>query len=197
MLGHIHINYFKVLEWIIFIALCFVSIYLSRVVLNQFISERTSMAQSEEHIKELPTITFCFHKPELGKTSYEYGFDFKIKHILKIGDDAESAILIEGNSTLLGGIVSLNKIISDPMGNCYKISYKFKNPYNYKFSDFLVYFNQSIPRRDIPKLNAFFTSEKNVYGIAQRVWKNGKVAKVEVDKSFRKIVDLFLRNLYI
>ena len=155
------------------------------------------MAQSEEHIKELPTITFCFHKPELGKTSYEYGFDFKIKHILKIGDDAESAILIEGNSTLLGGIVSLNKIISDPMGNCYKISYKFKNPYNYKFSDFLVYFNQSIPQRDIPKLNAFFTSEKNVYGIAQRVWKNGKVAKVEVDKSFRKIVDLFLRNLYI
>ena len=76
------------------------------------------------------------------------------------------------------------------MGNCYKLSYKFKNPYNYKFSDFLVYFNQSIPWRDLPKLNAFFTSEKNAYGIALRVWKNGKVAKVEVDKSFRRIVDL-------
>ena len=190
MLRSTQVNYFKVLEWISFIVLCFVSAYFSRVVLDQFIYERTSMAQSKEHIEELPTITFCFYKPDLPIALYEYSLDFKIEHLLKMGDEKSSTFLVEGNTTLLEGIVRLNKIISAFMGNCFKISYKIKNPYDYQFSYFRLYFNQSIPWSDMPTLNAFFTSEKNVYGIGFNDWKNGKGAKVEVDKSFTKIVDL-------
>ena len=190
MLGSTHVNYLKVLEWIIVIVLCFVSVYFSRVVLHKFISERTSMAQSKEHIKELPMITFCFYKPDLPISLYEYSLDFKIEHLLKMADEKSSTFLVEGNTALLGGTVRLNKIISAFMGNCFKISYKFKNPYDYQFSYFRVFFNQSIPWSDIPTLNTFITSEKNSYGIVFNDWKNGKAAKVEVDKIYIKIVDL-------
>ena len=49
-------------------------------VLVKFFSGKTSFTQSEEPIKELPTIVICFSKPYLRKTQYEYGLDFKNKN---------------------------------------------------------------------------------------------------------------------
>ena len=185
-----HVKFFKVLEWIVFIFLLFTSFFLSRVVVDQFISERTSMTYREEPIKELPTIVFCFPKSDSSKTSYEYGLDFQIEYLLFTVDNSTSNFLVEGNNTLLEEIVRLDKIIAKYMGICYKVSYLFKNPYNYQFSLFSFHFNQSIPWRDMPTLHAYFTSEKNSYGIAFNEWKNGRVAKVEVDKGLEKTVDV-------
>ena len=185
-----HVKFFKVLEWIVFIVLLFVSFFLSRVVVHQFISERTTLSYREEPIKELPTIVFCFSMSDSSKTSYEYGLDFQIEYLLIAGDNATSKFLVEGNNTLLEEIVRLDKIIAYFMGICYKVSYFFKNPYNHQFSLFSFHFNQSFPWRDTPTLNAYFTSEINAYGIAFNEWKNGRVAKIEVDKGLEKTVDV-------
>ena len=72
--------YFKVIEWCLFFGLCGLSAVFMRGVLNKFFSGKTSFTQSEDHIKELPTVTLCFSMPNTRMTEYEYGSDFKIDY---------------------------------------------------------------------------------------------------------------------
>ena len=83
-------NFFKIIEYIFLIALCGLSGYLMYGVLDQFFSGKTGICQSKEPIKELPTITFCFTKPNSRKTEYEYGKDFKILYNNIILEEGEN-----------------------------------------------------------------------------------------------------------
>ena len=193
MLSIKHIYYFKVLEWFLFLGLCYTAAYFSHTVVLQFFRGSTSFAQSEQNITELPTITICFSAfGSYTKTAYEYGLDFKIDYLLRAENRVASTFLIEGkDTTLLGEILSFNKIISEAMGNCYKLSYiSFKNPMAYEYSQLMIYFNQSIPWLDIPTLQVFFTTEKNSYGIAVNSWKNGRMGKTSVNKGLFNSVDV-------
>ena len=52
----------KIIEWISFLGLCILAIYFMWGVMGKFLSNKTSFTQTEEPMKELPTIVFCSSK---------------------------------------------------------------------------------------------------------------------------------------
>ena len=185
-------TYFKFMDWSFYLCFCSLSAFFMWGVLDKFISGKTSFAQSNEPIKELPTITLCFSADSI-KTKYKYGLDFKLSYKLKTTRDiVTSTVLIEGKNYLneLGEIVSFRKIISRRLGNCFKFSHIFSEAKIYQFSKFLIYFNESIILPDATKLKLFFTSEINAYGLALNNWKIGKVSKIEISKGLYDNVDI-------
>ena len=189
-------RYVKFLDWILYFCLCGLSAFFMWGVLEKFISGKTSFAESEERIKELPTITLCFSNPDSTKTTYEYGLDFKLKYLIKIRDIVTSNYLIEGtNMTILENTVGFNKFISEPLGNCYKFSHIYINVMDYQYSNFILYFNESVILPDTTKLNLFFTTEKNVFGLTVGSYRNGRVAKIEINKGVHGIVDVQTEKL--
>ena len=55
-------KYFIVIEWILFFGLCGLSGVFMHGVLHNFFSGKTSFSESEEVMKELPTVVLCFSK---------------------------------------------------------------------------------------------------------------------------------------
>ena len=83
-----HVKYFQVIEYILFFCLCGLSIVFMRGVLDQFFSGKTSFSQSEEPIKELPTIVIC-QQPKRNSnitkvhSSYFFKADFEILNVFE------------------------------------------------------------------------------------------------------------------
>ena len=69
---------FQVIEYILFFGLCLLSVVFMHGVLDKFFSGKTSFSQTEDYIKELPTIVICLNKPNSSKIEYEYGSDLQI-----------------------------------------------------------------------------------------------------------------------
>ena len=189
-------SYFKFLDWILYLCFCGLSAFFMWGVLEKFISGKTSFAKSEEPMKELPTITLCFSNPDSTKTTYEYGLDFKLEYILTIRDIVKSTFLIEGtNMTVLEETVGFNKFISRTLGNCFKFSHISFNAMDYQYANFILYFDESAILHDATKLNLFFTTEINVFGLAVSSYRNGRVAKIEVNKGFFQQIDVRTEKL--
>ena len=74
-------KYFQVIEYFFFFMLCGLSVYFMHGVLDKFFSGKTSISQSEEPMKELPTIMICFSKSNSRITKFEYGLDFIIQYL--------------------------------------------------------------------------------------------------------------------
>ena len=195
MLNNQQFKCLKMLEWVIFFGLCCLSVFFMSGVLDKFISGKTGFAQSEEPIKELPTITFCFSETKTSKlVEYEYGQDFKIEYRIWFGSDNNTVILEEGkNSTLLGEIVSLNKVMARPhdiFKTCYMIN-SISDSLIKDMTEINLHFNDSISFSDIPSLEIYITSKKNAYGaVMQNYWKNGNVIISKIEKEFTKQFDL-------
>ena len=66
---------FKVLEYLILIALSFISIYLSLEAFQKYRSMDTNLALTMQDVQEHPTITICFDPVHEELT---YGQDFNI-----------------------------------------------------------------------------------------------------------------------
>ena len=79
-------NRFQVLEWIIFLALCCLSFYFMKGVLEQYFSNDTSFKHSEVMLKERPTIVICFtsiienDQKKHFTSKYVLGKDFNITY---------------------------------------------------------------------------------------------------------------------
>ena len=195
MLNNQQIKCLKIIEWFTFFGLCCLSAFFMSGVLDKFISGKTGFAQSEEPIKELPTITFCFSETKTSKlVEYEYGQDFKIEYRIWFGSDNNTVILKEGeNSTLLGEIVSLNKITTRPhdmFKTCYMLI-SISDSLIKDMTEIMLHFNESISINDLPSLEIYITSKKNAYGAAmQNYWKNGNVIISKIEKGFTKQFDL-------
>ena len=139
---------FKVIECTLFVGLCGLSGFFMWGVLDKFFSGKTSFTQSEEPIKELPTLTICFTKPESRKIEYEYDLDFRIEY--KISNSINTTFLKEGEkTTIFEGLIYLNKIQTMYFGNCYKISTvpNTKNMLNH-WRLFFLNFNETIIDND-------------------------------------------------
>ena len=185
------VNYFRVMECILYLVLFSVSAFFMWGVLDKFVSGKTSFSQSKEPTMKFPTITLCFSKHDSTITSYEYELDFVIKYFYWSEDNKTSTFLVTGsNSSVLGKVVHINKLTAAYMGTCYEINRESNGVIGNKFQEFMLYFNRSIPFKDLPLLKIFFSSEKNVYGISFNEWKNGNMAKVNIYKGVYKKIDI-------
>ena len=187
-------KYFKVIEYIFFVVFWGLSIYFMYGVLEKFFAVKTTISQSEEHIKELPSITFCFMIPNIRITEYVFGLDFIIQYeILDSKWNKSSIFLTEGeNATIIGETISLEKIIAYWEGNCYKLTSILTSKYMIKQrTQIILYFNDSITEEDLPTtLKIFVTSEKNSYGVVQNDWRDGKIFKTEIIKGMNRFYEL-------
>ena len=166
-------KYFKFIEWILFFGLCALSGIFMGGVLDKFFSRKTSFTQSEEPIKEYPTLMICLVKPESRKTEYEYDSDFRIEY--ETPHSISPTVLKEGAKTnIYRGISYLNKIQTYKMGNCYKITtvLNTENMLNH-WKKFFFNFNETI-KDDLPSVNIYVTSENNAYGVVANTWMDGK-----------------------
>ena len=72
----------RALEWLLFLALCGVSIIFIKEIILKFYSEDSSFKISEEYSIEHPTIAICnlFNKDEENGTSTDYrlGIDYEV-----------------------------------------------------------------------------------------------------------------------
>ena len=129
---------FKGVEWILFLCLCFVSVFFMREVFEKYISNKSSFIQYGEPITEHPTITICFDSSK-EFFFYEIGTDFNIT--IKNND----LNLGENKFKDTSETIYLEKILTDNYGYCYKITSitNIAKEKTYRFID--VYFNESIP----------------------------------------------------
>ena len=186
-------KYFQVIEWILYFCFCGLSVIFMHGVLDNFFSGKTSFSQSEETIKELPTIMICFSKPNISQSEYKYRSDFKIEY--KISDknwNPETTFLKEGTNKLFGEILWLQKVTTQFQGFCYNLTSVLTNKYMMKqYTEILIYFNKSASEENLPtSLKIFITSEKNSYGVVFSNWKNGKVMIADVAPNMFKILNL-------
>ena len=187
------VKYFQIIEWILYFCLCGLSVIFMYGVLDKFFSGKTSFSQSEESIKELPTIMICFSKPNLSQSEYEYRSDFKIEYRLNDRNwRPETTFLKEGTNKLFGEILWLQKVATQFQGYCYNLTSVLTNKYMMKqLTEIMIYFNESIIEENLPtNLKIYITSEKNSYGISFSDWKNGKVMKASVAPNMFKGINL-------
>ena len=190
------VKYFQIIEYILFFGLCGLSGVFMHGVLDKFFSGKTNFSQSqEESITELPTITFCFSKPNKSITKYEYGSNFKIrymiidKNILKY----DSIFLKEReNVKLLNETIYLEEIRTLYYGHCFKLTSEMTSNYMIKEETKIsIYFNNSIVKEDLPTSSEIFvTSEKNSNGVVFSDYRYGKIIKIQVNKGMVKGIDL-------
>ena len=180
---------FKVIECTLFFGLCGLSTVFLWGALDKFNSGKTSFTQSEDPIKDLPTITVCFSNPD---SRFEYEHDFKINYQIMFANESNSSTFLkEGqNSTLSGEIIHLQKMITRFFGNCYKISSILSDQQilTKSYTRFYVYFNKPVLNKSLLFVKLFFSSEKNSYGVVESNWKNGKLRRSQVDKGMAKFM---------
>ena len=187
-------KYFQIVEYTFFLSLCGLSVFLMYGVLDKFIAGKTSISQSEKSLKELPSITMCFSKPDARITEYEHELDFTIQYgIIDRKLEDHFIYLKEGeNSNLFDETIYLDKIITLRDGHCYNLQSVLNNKYMVKeVTQISIYFNESTTEEGIPPfLKVFITSENNSHGVVWSNWKNGKVMETQIDKGMEKVVDL-------
>ena len=56
-------------------------------------------------------------------------------------------------------------------------------------------FDKSISEKDLPKIQIYFTSEENTYGVITSQWLNGDVASVNIDPNEKLFYLIGLRPI--
>ena len=192
---------FKALEWISLIILTIGVGYFVKDVWHQFSSSATGVTVKSEIVEEyqLPTITFCFtpgaKESALKRYNISYyqfrGFD-KIPsevHYPQFYNDVKYKIGTDFNISLYHGIGG--KLITDGnmieeiytfyFGVCYKFTSESKIKPFMPFAIMLNFDNMLEESNDIPKkIDFYYTSEQNSYGIISGIWSEGKVFKISV-----------------
>ena len=173
-----------VVKIILLIILFLLSIPILAQIFSQFISESSSFKQSEEPIKEIPTITIC-----TPYTGLKYGIDLNISigfydyvTFIEEGQD-EYSWKENGNFKENITLEILRSLILK--GFCYKISKKITYDIVHMddgYKSITMSFNKSIPFDKLPDVDIFLTSEKNSYGVLQYEWFDGDELHLKIPK---------------
>ena len=171
------------IEWILFFLLCCLSCYFMIGVLNEYLSESTSFTISSKPITVLPTVTIClssngkFHND----VEYEYKSDFQIEY--HVDWKKSIGFLKEGmNFNRFNETINFEKIITVYFGTCYKLTAMPNFIKKGRYISLIFYFNESIPHEKLPHIRAFYTSEKNAFGIMNAYWSDGTAKSVFIEK---------------
>ena len=173
---------------IIFLILLSLSIPILVQIFSQFFSESSTFKQSEEPIKEFPTITIC-----TPYASFEYGVDLNITISMYEDTYPDPYLIDEGENIFHWNedgnndeIINLEQFYSPlAAGFCYKISKDIK--YTIKTMDdgyntITLNFNESISYEDLPNVDIFLTSQKNSPGVLHYEWMDGDELHLQFPK---------------
>ena len=182
-------------EIILLLVLFSLSLPILAQLFSQFISESSSFKQSEEPIKEFPTITIC-----TPYTNFKYGVDLNISmwiyDYMMLIEEGEYEYSWKGNGNFIE-MIKLEKFQSQILdGFCYKISknitYDIVNMDD-GYNTIILNFNKSIPYDKLPDVDMFLTSEKNSLGILMYDWMDGK----ELHLTFPKVCIFYCQTVFI
>ena len=173
--------FWKLVAWIVYIILVATSIRFTWRVLEKFAKQETAIWQYEEKIEAHPTIVICdFY------LYWEYQKHFNITYRAYQSDGLPVEVILKmGENDLKNseGIVNLAIIYTRYNAMCYSISTtrnvderetEIKLSFPYSFHD----------------KNFYFTSEKNVYGITRRDWRDGEVYSITIAHGTKKDITL-------
>ena len=169
---------------LIFLILLSLSIPILVQIFSQFFSESSTFKQSEEPIKEFPTITIC-----TPYTSFEYGVNLNIS----MGMYDYEAFIEEGeyeyswkeNGNFAEYITLENFQSLLVSGFCYKITKNITYEIAHMddgYNSITLNFNKSIPYDELPDVDIFLTSEKNSPGVLKYEWMDGDELHLKIPK---------------
>ena len=177
-------------EAIFFLILFLISIPFLSQIFNQFFSESSTFKQSEEPIKEFPTITIC-----TPYTSFKYGVDLNISMGMhgyeQFIEEGEYEYSWKENDNFVDNI-NLEKFQSLIVaGFCYKITKNITYDIVHMddgYNSITLAFNESIAHDELPDVDIFLTSEKNSPGVLKYEWMDGDELHLKIPKVCQKLL---------
>ena len=156
-------------------------------------SGATSIRQYEEAIKTHPTIIICpswtHAKPDRIK---KYLRDFTMSYTIVSSHEIEDKITLnigENNLTSSKEKIDLKEIYTDMALFCYIITSTRK--VDKSLTQIKIWSSQN---ESLPNMLVYFTSEKNSYGVTQRIWNDGKVNNVDISGGNLMIIGLMVEK---
>ena len=192
----------EIIQVIFFIGLCVVSLFFMKEVIQQFISNDTSLKQKEVNITEYPTITICPKGPNNITYSYESDFTISLGGIqLKLGNESNEDnfdifdIEYEYYDDTL--TYQLQRVYSYEGGYfCYRIN---QTGYNFIRSDqvhIYVSFEHLLTLYELPDIDVYLTSYKNSDGVIFLEWMDGNELKFALKKVSYKVYFQVFHSYY-
>ena len=177
-------------EAVFFLILFLISIPFLSQIFNQFFSESSTFKQSEEPIKEFPTITIC-----TPYTSFKYGVDLNISMGMhgyeQFIEEGEYEYSWKENDNFVDNI-NLEKFQSLIVaGFCYKITKNITYDIVHMddgYNSITLAFNESIAHDELPDVDIFLTSEKNSPGVLKYEWMDGDELHLKIPKVCQKLL---------
>ena len=175
---------------IIFLILLSLSIPILVQIFSQFFSESSTFKQSEEPIKEFPTITIC-----TPYTSFKYGVDLNISMGMhgyeQFIEEGEYEYSWKENDNFVDNI-NLEKFHSLIVaGFCYKITKNITYDIAHMddgYNSITLAFNEFIAHDELPDVDIFLTSEKNSPGVLKYEWMDGDELHLKIPKVCQKLL---------
>ena len=185
--------FFTFLDWTVYLSLLGVSFSITWDVMDKFGSKATNIRQYEELITMRPIITFCFISGSLKYS--KYGEDFNIHYKVKDkdgvsgGDNYFTPVKFGENGHQNATVKLFLKTTATLYnGLCYQLNTTIVDK-----SSIANNWNQikiiSVSKA-LPKMEFYFTSGENSYGVVKGDWRNGEVLKIEIKRGNFKKIDL-------
>ena len=186
-----HFSIFTFIEWLIYLNLTLVSLFLTWEVFMKYKSLDSNFKKREANITSYPTTIICF-SPLIDDMVYGQNFT-----ILKYPDQSSVQTLNDDQVTLSIGenekhSTNLRVILTTYNGYCYKIiSTEKANARSYHY--FGIKFFEDIPEQKLPIVMVYFTTEANSYGILRSYWVDGEASILRLGTN-HKLVEFGLKE---
>ena len=177
-------KFIEVLLYISFLVLSIQAIFFMRGVMDLYVSQDTSLKQSEINITNYPTVTVCL-KANVG---FEYGSDFSISlrdlNLTLADDEYEKHDLEYDYLDDITLKYRLQKIHSYyfPTNSCYKIVQSGYKIITSEITSLRINFYGKGTHDNLPDIKVYFTSVKNSDGIIFSEWMDGDELKFTFSK---------------
>ena len=172
----------KVVQLVFLLSLYIISMVSMKKVFDQFVSNDTSMKQSENPIEEYPVITICIQSEDVWSYQNEFiiswgGIELSLGNETNIDDPSANEIPYYNSEE--PSKVMFQKIYSHLSGkSCYKIKEIAKERIKAEVKELEINF-KFVP---YPNVEMFLTSEKNSEGIMFAEWTDGQEMKLEFEQ---------------
>ena len=183
----------EIIQLVFFIGLCVVSLFFMKEVIQQFISNDTSLKQKEVNITEYPTITICPKSQNNFTYSYESDFTISLGGMqLKLGNESNEDNFdifdIEYEYYDDDLTYQLQRVYSYEGGYyCYKVNQTGYGTIRNLPVHLYVSFGEFLTFHELPDIDVYLTSFKNSDGVIFLEWMDGNELKFSLKKVGQKL----------